>query len=435
MSLYIRTRFYDEAQRELFRSNYAGHFAKLEELIEADLNEFSYSEFQAYFLFVRWRKDDPTWGSFQGIRKRVSTHWVAWYDLFYYNEDEKRFNSLYPDNNEQSADSEMVGVASGLTVVSKLHDLTEADWEKIPVGPKPDLDYKIASTGENFLYLECKGTIAADNSGPRKPNSVYNHKSSIDTKKNQQRPLPVQKPGIFYGTITVVDPTNHLLLWFVDPPEPDNSIDPRKYKLLSRLYYYYRNLNALYQRSPFVVALINRIVLIQKFDNYNQFDKQPLVTVNGENYVGSKIFLQGFSVERETTAGPVFGKLLLIGKPDATGQLFFFGFLRSVLDVLSAQNFEDILTFSSTTPGRARRSKRQQALDFDQEEGFSLTLQVSRNSPEGLFLKAIGKLEQKESQREKTEGPYITVRCRVDLEVSSAGRAFGMVRQDSISVR
>jgi hypothetical protein len=427
MKILIKTAFYDKGQEDAFKKGYSKHFDGLKKFVESEPNEFNYADFQAYFLFKRWRQNHPIWGNFNGIRTRVNDNWKVLDDFFTHDATASKFNSVFPDNNEQSGDSEGVGVAGGLTVLSSHHKLTEADWERIPTSQTKDFDYRIevASTGSAFILLECKGTITSEND--KKISTVSQHKAGIISKKEEQRPK-AQNPerDIYYGLITVADPTNHLRSWLVDPPAPETEEDPRRYKLLARLYFYYYNLNALYQHSPFVVALINRIKVLEIATDYTEFDKLPLVKASGEEYSSTRVFLQNFNVEREDNAGPVFGKVVLLGDPDSTGQLLFFGFLRDVLRILIKQNIEDILRYD-TTVSQNRSSRIAKQLELSPETGVKVKVQVGVNSPEAKFLTAV-------RPDSKPNGSYLNLSCIVDMGVSAAGRAFGIVRPDSIKL-
>jgi hypothetical protein len=425
MKVFIKTAFYDKEQQDAFETNYPAQFDALKKFIESDPNEFDYADFQVYFLFKRWRGGDPVWGNFKGIRTRVNDAWKLLNDFFKHERNQSCFTSIFPDNNEQCEDSEGVGVAGGLTVISAHHHLTEADWTRIPVSRKKDFDYEIASTGTEYIYLECKGTITADNA--RKVSAISTHKSKIIGKKTVQRPAgPTSGRGIHYGVITVADPTNHLRAWFVDPPPPDNPEDPRKYKLLARLYFYYYNLAALYQHSSFVVALINRIKTLEATSTYQEFTKLPLVKANGKAYDSKKLFLQNFGVEREETAGLAFGKVILLEKPDSNGQLFFFGFLREVLDFLVSQEADEILSYNASTD-RDRKAKLELLVGRKTDLTLDVRVQVSQKSPEAKFLLAL-------RPTAKPHGSYLHLSCTVNLQISAAGRAFGLVQTDSINV-
>lgn len=430
MHINIQTAFYDDVQRQAFEDNYPTQYEKLKNFVEAGMNTFSYADFQAYYLFMFWADGCTNWGSFQGIRQQVSGQWIGLIAFFKHDITTSHFNSLRTHNNERPEHSEGVGVSGALTLLASHHNLIEADWERIPITKKKDFDYgiRIASTGTEFIYVECKGAITTDNS--RKPSSVSKHKASIIQKKVVQRPSSsIPSNGIHYGIITVADPSNHLQSWFVDPPVPENADDPRKYKLLARLYFYYRNLFAIYQRSPFVVALINRIKVLENALDYEVFDKLHLVTAAGENFYKSRVFLQGYASGDAPERSQVFGKAVLLGEPDASGQLLFFGFLREVLGYLANQNMNDIISFSLS-----RAQSRSQKLEFmftdDTQNGFRLNMSVSKNSPEAKFITALGIASAGERK-----SAYVSFSCTVDLQLSSAGRAFGLIRTDSIQLR
>lgn len=63
--------------------------------------------------------------------------------------------------------SEHVGEAVGLSVMNRIHDITEADWRIIPArsgrAAKPSFDFQLASDNHHLIEVENKGSSVADN--------------------------------------------------------------------------------------------------------------------------------------------------------------------------------------------------------------------------------------------------------------------------------
>jgi hypothetical protein len=141
---------------------------------------------------------------------------------------------------------EQVGEAISLSVASKLFDLTQADWIKIPeqqgTGAHPTFDFERTlvgiTEGNAVIQIEAKGTFVADNTKSQ-PN-VRTHAANIRRKKeaiteagdNYRHPATA-----LYGMIASIDPLNTAKCWLLDPPPIRFDGAPRNIKIANRLDY------------------------------------------------------------------------------------------------------------------------------------------------------------------------------------------------------
>jgi hypothetical protein len=218
--------------------------------------------------------------------------------------------------------------------------MTEADWERIPVSPTKDLDF-CASTGTAVVETEAKGTV--DDS--RKLAGISGKKGDIEKKKKKQRASPIKNKNTLLGVIASFPNVagQNAICRLLDPPVESPTEDPRKYKLLARLSYYWREISIVSQ-SRFLIALVNRLQSISLVKDYSVFDKQPLLNQNGEPFARPESPFLTRSVVGDNFA---FGEVVPLGP----GVFYFYGFEASILDVLIEQSFDSILAFQSSHAG------------------------------------------------------------------------------------
>ncbi len=181
-------------------------------------------EFLTYIFFHRKNPDIPNYRSYKDIEKRIcqAFSYLDGYILF-----DGVSISGPPINPNDSIKSitEHIGEAVGLAIMNRLHGLIEADWIKISskggIGASPSFDYQIASTGDQFIQIEAKGSFVINNK--LKPSAVSNHKTNIKEKKSKLAELAEENKdpnssNLRYGIITVIDPNSNRKLksWLVD---------------------------------------------------------------------------------------------------------------------------------------------------------------------------------------------------------------------------
>jgi hypothetical protein len=254
----------------------------------------------------------------------------------------------------QTGITERVGVALGLCVVNKIHGLTQADWGKIPEAPgragHPTFDFEIpiASTGNNFIQAENKGSAVQDNSDQR--GTVDNHYKGILRKKKYLRDeeaklnIPIHD-NLYYGTIGVLDnQTNSTAkVWLVDPPAFNIEMEPRKYRLVSRLTYYLEEFKEIGLRPKILEALENRIKEIISSKDYKTLDNNTI----DENYPAKGIpyLYMGTSKNfASVDTNEAFGRVFLVERKQRTVP-YLIAFPKALMRMIIKQNFEQILNY------------------------------------------------------------------------------------------
>lgn len=270
----------------------------------------------------------------------LSSLWIDQYKYTgrYFDLENKTIKAKLPSDKYRGSQlTERIGVAGGLSLVSYIHDLTEADWRVIPITGTKDLDFEIASDGKNIVEVECKGSFAKDNNIS---SSISNHKSDIEEKKKEQRRLG--NKNVLYGVITSFSDDENIIAHsrLLDPESYTEYDDPYKSRILSRLGFYLIEIRK-FSRSHFLIALANRISVIQAStkDSYKSFNKLPLINAKEE------IFNYPISLENNksiitSSTDNGFGDVLI-----HNDEYFVFGFDREIIEMLIKQDFEELVGY------------------------------------------------------------------------------------------
>ena len=142
--------------------------------------EIPLSEFLTYYLFYRKRPKVKGWSNYSEISNRVNRAWSDIEDFIHFNG--RSINVPLNIENQVPHITEYVGESIGLSIINRIHNLTEADWNKIPEQRGrhgiPTFDYSyIASDGEHIIQVETKGSSVVDNRS--KCVNIYQHKYKI----------------------------------------------------------------------------------------------------------------------------------------------------------------------------------------------------------------------------------------------------------------
>lgn len=263
--LHIDVDYYSEDERlKLSRYPTAPQIAK----VVASGCDVSAAQFLTYYLFHKKRPGKPGYRTYAELGAKVGRalaeldEWV-----------EFRNNAIVsvPDAVPQDrALTERVGEAAALCVVSRIHDLHEADWERIPEHPGrngiPTYDYRYvvptASDGTRLIQVEAKGTSVEDNKTLAP--AVRTQKHNIDLKKKDIRdreatgryPYPAD---LRYGIVSALGQGQSLRCLLVDPPS-ESGQDPRRHRLLARLRFMYEWVSFLSPRSQFASSFATRLM-------------------------------------------------------------------------------------------------------------------------------------------------------------------------------
>lgn len=239
--------------------------------------------------------------------------------------------------------TEHVGEAIGLSVVNRIHDLTEADWTPIPQESGPnahktlDYEFDLASDGNVLVQVENKGSAVKDNR--QKTQSISQHKSAIGSKKADQRAIGGAGVAVIrYGTITVLDKRHdgHIKCWLTDPDGPYEEISPLNLKLLRRLYFLARWISLVATRSQLASALMTRVRAVRSLENPFTLDNVPLLRGSGAPFEYIPFDRAGhhttfMSSKARIKDGPAGGHAVQLDR----GPLMFLGFREDLLELAS----------------------------------------------------------------------------------------------------
>ena len=251
--------------------------------------------------------------------------------------------------------SEHVGEAIGLSVISKIHDLTEADWSPIRVrrgknAPK-SFDFELASDARNLIQVENKGSSVVDNQ--LLDGRIKAQKRSIAAKKaklNERGPEQTDPnpASLRYGTITAVDSRSNgnVRCWLTDPPaELDR--DPRSFRLIQRMRFLRDWISFISPRSHLAVALSTRFADIEALNDPFELNGVGLRRGNGEPFdFTPQPFAEHspfLATKSRITDGPAGGVVVQISDE----QLFLLGIRDDLVALASEQNFDRILTYEA----------------------------------------------------------------------------------------
>ncbi len=292
-------------------------------------------EFHVYSLF-REQKNIVGWKNYQELSKRVPNRLQKFNEYFSIEGGvlKSRFTASEERDNSMT---DAAGVGVSLSLISRAYGLIEADWEKIPISKKKDLDFNIASTGQEFIELESKGAIV---SNTNKKSEISGHAARILAKKKVQRNNNGNKNTLIGIIVSIpcVD-GNEAVCRVLDPDSISFEFAPHKYKLLARLLYYFREIRMI-SKAHFLIALRERIQAIQISREYEIFDKLPLLNLDNEPFSIPASLMTSKSVVGNDIA---FGEVFPIGN----NEYYYYGFVFDIIQALQSQNYSKIINYKS----------------------------------------------------------------------------------------
>jgi hypothetical protein len=329
---------------------------KMDELVKNGV-DIPIEEFLTYYLFHKKRPGKDGWKNYDEIGNRFSNALAELDTWIEFNGDSISTPLNVGDQDKNIIEN--IGESIGLSVINRLHDLTHADWNKIPIKKVKSFDYEIASDGNNIIQMEAKGSAIEDNS--KKTSTISNHKASILGKKQfiESYKLPKGYPypaDIRYGTITVMGKNSKIPVkcLLVDPPANENQQNPRNLKIIQRIKYLRDWISFISPRSQLASALQTRAIAIEQIENPMLLDGIPLLKGNGEIFDFSPISGQHswfFNSKSKVIDGPAGGIIVPLGD----NRILFLGIREDILTLASEQNFEKLLLYKAQF-GRIKKS-------------------------------------------------------------------------------
>jgi len=344
----LSVEYYDSGEKDLFQG--FPNAEQLNSLVQTGIT-ISKDEFLSYMMFTEQMERDG-FRTYNELSIRITQRLGDIDDFISFNNGSVQ-SKMSSDQMMQSGFTQRIGVALGLCVINKIHALTSADWKKVLEAsgrggyPTFDFEIAIASTGNNFIQAENKGSIIDDNLYKR--SMVSQHLSSIKNKKAYVRKteailgLPLHQ-NLYYGTIGVLDNrTNSIAkVWLVDPPSFDMSIEPEKYKLLARLQYYLDEFKNIGVKNKITNALEERIKQIAETQDYLQFDNIS-VDKDFPNTNGYYLYMEGRTFTIVDT-NEAFGKVFFVEYKQVVSA-YLIAFPKVIMRLIVKQDFKAILAF------------------------------------------------------------------------------------------
>ncbi len=341
--------YYNDEQRNLFQG--FPNAASLNQIVQNGIT-ITEDEFLAYMMFT-WQMDVNGFRTYADLRALVQDNLGAVNQLLSFNNGSIQARVIGNDL-MQTEYTERIGVSLGLCLLNKIHNLTAADWKKIPTVPGRnghptfDFDIPIASMGNNFIQGENKGSAVTDNSIQN--NSIEAHYSSLIRKKRYvreqetQMQIPIHQ-NLYYGTIGVLDnrPNSKAKIWLVDPPAFEIEMDPKKYKLIARLNFYLDEFRNIGVKKRITEALEERIKEIELSKDFMQLnfkildDKFP---VSGGYY----LYMEGRMFASIDT-NEAFGRIFLIEDKQRVAA-YLIAYPKTIMRLIVRQDFEAILDYA-----------------------------------------------------------------------------------------
>ncbi len=345
----IAVEYYDAAEKQKL-SKYPTH-AGIEHVIKSGI-EIPTEEFLIYYVFHKKRPGKPGWRNYRQVANQF---WRAISELSEWVDFNGASISTHVDlSGQDKAITERIGEGIGLSVISEIHGLTAADWDRIPIVRYSSFDYQIASDGKHIIQIEAKGSAAKDNAV--KTSSVSQHKRSIFDKKvdiaAREKQNSYQFPAdLRYGTIAVmgesVDDSVKCLL--VDPPAEGDGAAARKLRLLQRMRFLRDWISFISPRSQLASALQTRLAALERLPDPFQLDGVPLLKGNGQRFdftrIGGTLSSHSSFVATKSkiTDGPAGG----IVAPLPSNDLVFLGIREALLELAAGQSFGRLLEYNA----------------------------------------------------------------------------------------
>lgn len=305
--------------------------------------EIPEGEFLTYSLFTKLGTGPRRFATLASIQ-RVARHYAP--PLYDYFSLAKTLKLEKAGFDPEVGLRERIGVALGLSTISRIHGMGLADWVRIPVMRTKHLDFQLASTGRRRVQVETKGSVVSDNT---KRAQVSGHASSITSKKNFLASRPKKRgpweASVRYGTIAAIDSANTARVWLLDPEPHPIKWNPDELQLLARFGFLAAWLSMISPQSQVSWAMRKRYGDLVRSEKPLEFNEEPLLGASGQ-------LIGGDPEGAVTSPGNFFygkldfdGKLVVRSVPLRKGEILLLGARRDLLSLAVEQNFAKILEY------------------------------------------------------------------------------------------
>lgn len=356
MPIRISIDYFNEEEKDKLKANLPTDiFQKINNYVSLGYIDIDLDEFKTHLTFTEQNINDSRFNKKEVLAKKVSNRYENFTDYFELDTISQNSNLSNLIINPKMVNSEIIdipkdniermGVSIGLCIVNDFHNLSEADWIKIPISNKSkSLDFNfepiISSTGTHILQLECKGHLTKELNSNARISQISKSRQHVLKKKNdaniQYNSDDIVTPVVYYGTISVSN-FHSTHVWLVDPISTIK-MNPEKLQLLNRLWFYYDNLRIFMSRTQLVIALANRIAVIEKIENYQQLDNFPLYD---SNLFVIDIENKTFSNYSKSIEGDIIGFISEVNN----NEIVFIGYTKLIFEIIIEQNFNKIISY------------------------------------------------------------------------------------------
>jgi len=347
----VRVGYYNQEHREALQRYPTAD--RIQKLVEEEF-AVPVPEFLTYFLFHKIRSVPTLRSGYAAVREAITHSYGMLSDFvnlengFLYLSDEALMLPEYV--------TEHIGESVALSVMNRIHGLTEADW--VPI-PRPSvgkfLDYELASNGTQKIQVEAKGSVVRDTA--LKSDSISHHRLSIEQKKGETE--DGLGSSLRYGAITAIPSGPQALrCWLLDPAPEDDQREPRDLQIIARLHFLRWIIWLVSPRSHLATALANRVRDAETLQQPYELSGIPLVNADGSsleiryNIVRYRSVAAFFASRSRVIDASVGGIVIPVPKRDG---FIFVGFREDLLELAAGQNFEEISRYSAPVASGQKR--------------------------------------------------------------------------------
>jgi hypothetical protein len=319
--------------------------AKIEELVRSGV-VIPISEFLTYFLFHRVRALPSRYAGYASVRSEIAGAEAMLSDFV-----EVTHGALCISSHVRQLPNyvtENVGESVSLSVMNRIHSLTEADWVPIPVqSRKKTLDYR-GSDGTHIIQVEAKGSVVEETD--LKSSSISKLKLSIEEKKAKNP--ATSATDLRYGVIAAISHgPDTARAWLLDPVPEGFERSPRDLRIIARMDFLRWIVWLVSPRSHLATALATRVTELNAMRDPYELSGVPLTQANGRpfetHYGGIGQDYAPFFANRSRVAdGPAGGIVFPVENKNA---LLFVGFRAELLEIAANQLFDRIIEYSAAT--------------------------------------------------------------------------------------
>ena len=379
-SISIAVDYYNEDEKQALLAYRTGQ--QIDQMVGTSPIEVPTSEFLTYYLFHRKRPGMKGWRSFNELNQKTghALSDISWGVRF----DKESIISVPESEINGKQDPhlvERIGESVSLSVVNRIHGLTEADWGKIPESSNwrsfdytyDDVEDKIASDGTHTIQVEAKGTtslgIKRGARAGRQRRKIRDKKAEIRQQENEEK-YPY-RASLRYGCVAILGADHGLRAYLVDPEGDDVVRSPEALRIINRMMFLRDWISLVAPRSQLASSLSTRTAALLALEDPTVLDGNTLRKANGEpfNYSGfdhggahvSLLWSKAFVLD-----GPS-GGILVQPSPNF---LYLLGIMEDLVFLAQNQSFSEILGYAREG-GTVRKTVRCQFSDR-QLEAFQL---------------------------------------------------------------